>query len=66
MAHMETWYKCPVCNGTFYSRDEANKCAISHVYSERWAVSHKYPGKAVKVLSYRNEMQALEEAEMKD
>lgn len=66
MAHIETWYICEACKAAYSTKSEAQKCAVSHVYSEKWAISHTYPGKAVKVLRNRSEAQALKEAEMKD
>ena len=67
MAKIETWWRCPVCrNRIFTTKREAEECAKSHVYYEQWAVSEKYPGKAVKVTDQRNTAQALREAEEKD
>ena len=66
MAKIETWWRCPGCKGAYTSYKEAENCAKSHVYHEQWAVSEKYPGKAVKITSWRNADQALWEAEESD
>lgn len=66
MAHIETWYICPGCKAAYDTRKEAERCAVNHIYSEQWAVSSKYPGKAVKVTRNRPLMQALAEAELPD
>ncbi len=46
MAHTETWYRCP-CGAAYGSQREANRCAVSHVCQERWAVGRG--GKAVRI-----------------
>ena len=67
MARLETWWRCPVCKAkAFTTRKEAEDCARTHVYAEHWAVSQKYPGKAVKVMRNRGVAQALKEAEEDD
>lgn len=39
MAHVETWYRCPVCSVAHGSRKEAVACRDKHpIESERWAV----------------------------
>lgn len=66
MAYIETWWRCPGCNGAYSSYKEAGECAKKHVFTERWAISEKYPGKAVKVTGWRNEAEALRQAEESD
>ena len=67
MAKIETWWRRPVCTATVYTnREEAEECAKNHVYSEQWAVSEAFPGKAVKVTRNRGIAQALQEAEEPD
>lgn len=65
MAHVEIWWKCPGCHRYWQSQGEAAKCAASHVKAERWAVSDRYPGKAV-ACNYRGEAFALREADLGD
>lgn len=65
MAHIETRWVCPVCRCWSFSQKEARACAASHVRSEKWAVSDKYPGKAV-ACNYRGESYALREADEPD
>jgi len=65
MAHIETWWKCPVCHCCFTLRREAEACARKHVRAEKWAVSDIYPGKAV-ACNYRGEAFALREADKPD
>lgn len=65
MAHIEVWWRCPGCNRTWTEQREAVKCAASHVRAERWAVSDRYPGKAV-ACNYRGETFALREADLGD
>lgn len=69
MAHIETWYRCP-CGAAYGSREEANRCAVRHVHSERWAVGRG--GKAVRIWNntapgsmYSSEW-ALREADLSD
>ena len=65
MAHIEIWWKCPGCHRHYDTQREANRCAISHVRPEKWAVSDKYPGKNV-ACNYRGEKWALREADLSD
>ena len=65
MAHIEIWWRCPCCHRHWDTQREAAKCAGSHVRAERWAVSDRYPGKAV-VCNYRGDAFALREADLSD
>lgn len=65
MAHLEKLWVCPGCHVKWSTQREANKCAISHVHCEQWAVSDKYRGKAVKC-NYRGTEWALREADTPD
>lgn len=71
MAHIETWYRCP-CGARYDTQRKANRCAVSHVCAEEWAVSHRYKGKAVKIWgrcapgSKGSREWALQEAELSD
>lgn len=48
MAHVETWYRCPVCHQAFGSQSEAIKCRNDHpIISEKWATGKN--GKAVRI-----------------
>lgn len=48
MAHIETWYRCPVCKQAFGIQVDAIKCRNEHpILSERWAVGKE--GKAVRI-----------------
>jgi len=48
MAHIEIWYRCPVCNQAYSSQREATRCKNLHpVKEERWAVGKG--GKAVRI-----------------
>lgn len=39
MAHIETRYRCPICNNAFDKYIEAVRCRNKHdIISERWAV----------------------------
>jgi len=39
MAHIETWYRCPVCSQPYDKQGAAIKCRNSHpIKAERWAV----------------------------
>ena len=65
MAHIETWWKCPGCHRYWSTQQKAERCAITHVRPEKWAVSHKHPGKAVSC-QYRGTAWALREADLSD
>ena len=71
MAHVETWYRCP-CGAKYSTKRRANECALKHVKEEKWAVSDKYKGKAVRIYpraapgSYRSTEWALQEADLSD
>ena len=67
MAHIETWYRCP-CGSRYGKRQEAAQCAESHVRAERWAVSHRYKGKAVRIdpRQAHGAERAMQEAELSD
>lgn len=48
MAHIETWWDCG--HGHRHdTRKEAERCALRRISPVDWAVSDKYPGKAVMV-----------------
>jgi len=39
MAHIETWYSCPVCNRAYNNQGKAIRCRNDHpVREEKWAV----------------------------
>ncbi len=71
MAHVETWYRCPACNGLYDTYKEAYNCRNSHaIRSEQWAVGKG--GKAVYIQKnsapnslYGREW-ALKEADLSD
>lgn len=70
-AHIETWYRCPVCHAAFDSYKEAMDCRNNHpIRSERWAVGPR--GKAVRIFdnhapdSRFGENAALREASLSD
>lgn len=51
MAHIETWYRCPVCNRPYSSLREATRCKNLHpAKMERWAVGGD--GKAVRIFDH--------------
>jgi hypothetical protein len=71
MAHIEIWYRCPVCNQPFDNEREAMRCRNQHpIKSERWAVGKG--GKAVLIFdgwapdSARGVNGALREADLSD
>lgn len=71
MAHIETWYRCPVCNHPYDSQGEAIKCRNNHpIMSEKLAVGKS--GKAVRIYDncslngYGGLNWALKEAELSD
>lgn len=71
MAHIETWYRCPVCNLAYDKQKEATGCRNAHpVKSERWAVGKD--GKAVRIYDncslngYGGVNWALREADLSD
>lgn len=48
MAHIETWYRCPVCGRAHGTYKEAVICKNKHdIQSEQWAVGTG--GKAVRI-----------------
>ncbi len=48
MAHLETWYRCPVCYKPFRSLGEAVACRNDHLpESEQWAIGKG--GKAIRI-----------------
>jgi hypothetical protein len=71
MAHIEVWYRCPVCEVAYKSIGEATECRKSHpIRAERWAVGKG--GKAVRIFdnwaldSMHGEIGALREADLSD
>lgn len=65
MAHIEIWYRCPLCKRAYDTEREAVICKNKHpITTERWAVGKG--GKAVRVYSPREEMWALKEADLSD
>jgi hypothetical protein len=63
MAHVETWWRCPGCHRKHDTQKKAEKCAVTHVHSEQWAVGGG--GKAV-LVAYRGLEWALREADLSD
>lgn len=70
MAHIETWYRCPICNVAFDKYIDAVRCRNKHdIITERWAVG-KY--KSVRIYdnhhkeSRYGENGALREADLSD
>ena len=48
MAHIEVWYRCPVCDARYTDEQSAIRCKNRHpIIPERWAVGKD--GKAVKI-----------------
>ncbi|HEX2986077.1 MAG TPA: hypothetical protein VHO71_04605 [Caproiciproducens sp.] len=71
MAHIETWYRCPVCNQPFDNQREAMRCRNQHpISSELWAVGES--GKGVRIFdnwapdSMHGIKGALREADLSD
>lgn len=71
MAHIETWYRCPVCKKAYGNQGEAIKCQRSHpIITETWAIGKN--GKSVRINdnctldSYGGLNWALKEAELSD
>lgn len=71
MAHIETRYRCPVCNGSYKNQKKAISCRDSHsIRVERWAVGKG--GKAVRInencsiYGYGGVNWALKEADLSD
>lgn len=71
MAHIEIWYRCPVCNALYDKEPKADKCRNTHpVRAERWAVGKG--GKAVRIYDdctlngHGGVNWALREADMSD
>lgn len=71
MAHIEVWYRCPVCNGSYTTQGEAINCRNAHpIRAERWAVGKG--GKAVRIFdnwalnSMHGITGALREADLSD
>ena len=68
MAHIETWYCCPVCRRVWETHKKAFTCRNSHsVIEEMWAVGKG--GKAVRIFdNYSQSMinGALREADLSD
>ena len=49
MAHIVTWYRCPVCNQAYDNEREAMRCRNQHpIRSELWAIGKG--GKGVRIL----------------
>jgi len=71
MAHIEIWYRCPVCNQAYGNQREATICKNRHpVKEEKWAVGKG--GKAVRIYdnwapdSMHGVNGALREADLSD
>lgn len=71
MAHIETWFVCPICKRTYGSQADAIKCRNKHpIMAERWAVGKG--GKAVRIFDNCSlngcggENWALKEADLSD
>ncbi len=65
MAHIETWWECGLGH-KHDTRREAERCALSHVCSCDWAVSDRYPGKAVRITRSMPIQRAIVEADTSD
>lgn len=69
MAYLKTLWCCPVCKSCWDEQREANRCAISHVQAQTWAIG-KY--KNVRVFenwapdSIHGVRGALREADLSD
>lgn len=71
MAHIETWYRCPVCQRPYDKQSKAITCRNAHpISAEKWAVGKG--GKAVRIfdncsLDGRGGLRwALKEADLSD
>ena len=71
MAHIETWYRCPICNKAHRSQIDAIKCRDAHpIVDEKWAVGKG--GKSVRIYDncsidgFGGVNWALKEADMSD
>lgn len=65
MAHIEIWYRCPLCKRPYYTEREAGICRNKHpVIAERRAVGKG--GKAVRIDRPGEEEWALREADLSD
>ena len=67
MAHIETWYRCPVCDRLYDKQKEAITCRNNHPISvEQWAIGKS--GKAVKVQENWSDAtgRAMREADLSD
>lgn len=65
MAHIEIWYRCPLCKRAYYTEREAGICRNKHpVITERRAVGKG--GKSVRIDRPGQEAQALREADLSD
>lgn len=70
MAHVEVWYRCPVCDCAYNDQREAEKCRNQHpIKLEQWAVGKH---KAVRIYdnhtpdSIYGANRALREADLSD
>ena len=71
MAHIVTWYRCPVCNQAYDNEREAMRCRNQHpIRSGLWAIGKD--GKGVRILdnwapdSMHGIKGALREADLSD
>lgn len=65
MAHIEIWYRCPVCKNAYRNEKGAKICRNRHsIITERRAVGKG--GKAVRIDEIREEAWALREADLSD
>lgn len=71
MAHIKTWYRCPVCKKAYMKQADAIKCRSLHpIIVEEWAVGES--GKEVRIHEncslngYGGLNWALREAELSD
>jgi len=71
MAHIEIWYRCPVCNKAYNDQREATRCKNRHpLIEETWAVGKG--GKGVRIFdnwhpdSVHGVNGALREADLSD
>ena len=65
MAHIEIWYRCPLCKRVYDTEREALICKNKHpIITERRAVGKD--GKAVRIDRPGEEAWALREADLSD
>jgi len=51
VAHVETWFCCPICNRAYSEQRDAARCRNQHpIIVERWAIGKS--GKAVRIFDH--------------